>query len=563
MNKLYIYVFLSLCFIKFEAFCQQTNNNHLGPNWLKTAVIYQIYPQSFKDSDGDGIGDINGIIEKVEYLKALGVNAVWLNPIYPSPFQDAGYDVTDYYNIAPRYGNLSDFEKLVSELKRVKIKIILDLVPGHTSIEHPWFIESAKSTNNVFTDRYIWTNSLEVKPKDFVNGLKYNRKGNYLKNFFESQPALNYGYAKPDPLNSWEMPMDADGPKRNADELKKIIKFWFDLGVDGFRVDMANSLVKNDLDNNGTISFWKPFCQWIKTDYPECILIAEWGDPTQSSKAGFIADFLIHFGKSEYKTLFFNDIGVFRSTNCFFDKNGKGTVTKFVDNYLEHTRNIGNTSYISIPTSNHDFQRPACGSRNGKELKLTTIFYLTWSGLPIIYYGDEIGLRFIENLPNKEGSLLWEGANRAGTRTPMQWDNTINSGFSDVADKQKLYLPIDSDINRPTVIKQLNDSSSLLNLTRKLISLRKSSAAMGNCGEMIPLYAKENTYPFIYQRKSNNESFVICLNPSGNSVSAKFNLNGFKTLIPITTDGIKVSKTGNDFWVEMTGISYGVYRLQK
>ncbi|MDD4923200.1 MAG: alpha-amylase family glycosyl hydrolase, partial [Bacteroidales bacterium] len=340
------------------------------PTWLNNAVFYQIYPQSFKDTDGDGVGDLKGIIEKADYIKSLGVDAVWFNPINPSPFNDAGYDVSDYYGIAPRYGTMDDFRKLLSELKKRNIRVILDLVAGHTSTEHQWFKESAKAGKNAYTDRYIWTKSRDVKPERFVDGSKYERAGNYLKNFFDSQPALNYGYAVPDPANSWEMPVSASGPQKTKEELRNIMKFWLDMGVSGFRVDMASSLIKNDVTGKEIRKLWQDYRTWMEKNYPESVLIAEWGNPSEAIPAGFHVDFLIHFGKTEYPSLFFNEAGVFKKQNCFFDKQGKGTVTKFVNNYLEHKANIGNRGYISVPTANHDFQRPACANRKGDDLKV-------------------------------------------------------------------------------------------------------------------------------------------------------------------------------------------------
>ena len=188
------------------------------------------------------------------------------------------------------------------------------------------------------------------------------------------------------------------------------------------------------------------------------------------------------------------------------------------------------------------------------------VFFLTWPGLPIIYYGDEIGMRFCSGLPNKEGSLLYEGANRAGSRTPMQWDKTINAGFSN-AKAENLYLPIDSSSNRPNVDSEQADPSSLLNFTRLLISLRKSSNALGNDGDMIPLYAEDHKYPFIYQRKKGDESYIVCLNPSGKSVAATFRMAGIKKLKPILNSGVQTDLALNKITIHMEGISYAIYKI--
>ena len=170
------------------------------PNWLNTAIFYEIYPQSFNDTNADGIGDMHGIIEKLDYIKELGCNALWLNPCFLSPFYDAGYDVEDYFTVAPRYGTNEDLVRLFKEAHKREMHVLLDLVPGHTSVNHKWFRESMKAARNEYTDRYVWTDSTWEEP-DGMNALKgiSERVGACGVNFFSHQPALNYGYYKPDP----------------------------------------------------------------------------------------------------------------------------------------------------------------------------------------------------------------------------------------------------------------------------------------------------------------------------------------------------------------------------
>ena len=176
------------------------------PKWLSSAVFYQIYPQSFYDSNGDGIGDIGGIIKKLDYVQSLGCNAIWLNPCFESPFNDAGYDVTDFCRVAPRYGTNADLRRLFSTARRRGIRVCLDLVAGHTSIDNPWFVQSCRPTKNKYSDWFIWTDDW-ARPTPlgfkFVNGFA-PRNGSYLANFFCSQPALNYGFADPDPDYPWQ-----------------------------------------------------------------------------------------------------------------------------------------------------------------------------------------------------------------------------------------------------------------------------------------------------------------------------------------------------------------------
>jgi len=226
------------------------------PDWLEKAVFYEIYPQTFFDSNGDGIGDLPGILQKLEYLQYLGVNTVWLNPCFASPFQDAGYDVSDFYQVAPRYGTNDDLRALFAEVRRLGIRVLLDLVAGHTSTENAWFKESCKPERNSYSDWYIWTNSIWTWNAPGVQTvIGYSeRDGNYITNFFHFQPALYYGFTNPDPNQPWQQPVDAPGPQAVRRELKNIMKFWLDLSASGFRVDMAGSLVKNDPGNHETIA---------------------------------------------------------------------------------------------------------------------------------------------------------------------------------------------------------------------------------------------------------------------------------------------------------------------
>ena len=191
-------------------------------HWLDTAVFYEIYPQSFRDSNADGMGDINGIIEKLDYVKDLGCDAIWLNPLFESPFGDAGYDVSDYYTVAPRYGTNDDLARLFREVHSRGMKILLDLVPGHTSVKHKWFMESMKAEKNEYTDRYVWTGSIWEKPgMNCILGFS-PRNGVCAVNFFSHQHALNYGFYKPE--RPWQQPMDADGPRATLEAMKDIMR---------------------------------------------------------------------------------------------------------------------------------------------------------------------------------------------------------------------------------------------------------------------------------------------------------------------------------------------------
>lgn len=276
--------------------------------WLKKAIFYEVYPQSFKDSNGDGIGDIPGLMEKLDYIRELGMNAIWINPCFDSPFYDAGYDVADYYRVAPRYGTNEDLKRLFEKAHSYGMHVLLDLVPGHTAVTHPWFLESMKAEKNEYTDRYVWTDS-PYKRMENVRGIVSilrgisPRYGTCGVNCFSTQPALNYGFARIDDP-AWQQPVDAPGPRASREELMNIMRFWLGLGCDGFRVDMAGSLVKNDDDKTETIRLWQEVRAFLDREFPEAVLVSEWGRPEVSLKAGFHMDFFLHFGDTGYMDLF-------------------------------------------------------------------------------------------------------------------------------------------------------------------------------------------------------------------------------------------------------------------
>lgn len=524
---------------------------NIGPSWLSKAVFYQVYPQSFCDANADGIGDLPGLISKLEYIQSLGVTAIWLNPCFVSPFQDAGYDVADYFRVAPRYGANADLRRLFREADRRGIKVCLDLVPGHTSIEHPWFQASCRHAKNRYSDRYIWTSSAwdaGSPPLRFINGYS-ERDGCFAVNFFYSQPALNYGFADPDPLCPWQQPVDAPGPKAARAELKRIMRFWLDQGAAGFRVDMAFSLVKNDFKRKATIALWQELRAWLDRDYPEAALIAEWGNPAESGRAGFHLDFMLHFGVPGYTSLFRDRPG----KKAFFQADGQGSIRVFLDQYQTQRRKAQG-AYISIPSGNHDMARLNLG-RSPADLKVAFAFLLTWPGPPFIYYGDEIGLRFQPNLPSKEG-----GYGRTGSRTPMQWDETENAGFSQAA-PDNLYLPLDPRKTRPTVARQDRDPGSLLNHVRRLTALRNTSPALQAGGGLTLLAAEPDAVPFIYLRRLGREAFVVGLNPSRQRARAEVRIPLRKDLKLELGQGVRVNREAGRAVFDLAGVSWGVYRL--
>lgn len=474
------------------------------PQWLDNAVFYEIYPQSFRDANGDGIGDFQGIMEKLDYVRELGCNALWLNPCFQSPFGDAGYDISDYYTAAPRYGSNADLKRLFDAVHARGMHILLDLVPGHTSVEHPWFRESMRAERNDYTDRYVWTDSVWESPEgaDCLRGIS-EREGACAVNFFSHQPALNYGYFKPE--KPWQQPMDAPGPQATLCAMEDVMRFWLQMGCDGFRVDMAHSLVKNDPEGKGNIALWQKVRAFLDAEFPEAALVSEWGEPEKSLAGGFHMDFLLHFGPSHYNDLF-------RCEEPYFSARGKGDASQFVERYRANYRKTQGKGLMCIPSGNHDMCRLA-KALHGDELKIAFAFLLSMPGAPFLYYGDEIGMRYVEGLTSVEG-----GYERTGSRSPMQWDNTVNAGFS-AAPRERLYIRQDETPGRPTVQAQQADEHSLYHEVRRLISLRLAHGALGSRGGIEFVYAEKNAYPLAYVRSGGGERILVILNPSAEAAS--------------------------------------------
>jgi maltose alpha-D-glucosyltransferase / alpha-amylase len=519
-----------------------------APAWLSDAVLYQIYPQSFADSDGDGIGDLRGATERLDYLSWLGVDTVWFSPLFASPFGDAGYDVMDYLSVAPRYGTNEDAFALVEAARSRGIRVMLDLVPGHTSHLHPWFQESAREPGD---HRYIWSDRVGAPVRSWIPN-QGPRGGYYLANFYPIQPALNFGYARMDEAEPWRQPVTAEAPQANRAALREIMGFWFDHGVSGFRVDMAASLVKDDPGQAETAKLWGEMREWLDAKYPDRVLLSEWGDPKTSVPAGLHSDFFLHFTGRGMRSLWDNGAGSrggwWAGEPCYFDPEGRGAMAEFLAAWQEADQAIDGAGFVALPTANHDFSRLTCGPRTREMVAPAFAFQLTWPTLPVIYYGDEIGMRYVPDLPDKEGSQL-DGEARQGSRTPMQWDDSANSGFS-TAPSDALYLPVDPAADRPTVAAARADDSSLLHHVRRLIALRKATPALGTGASVEVL---QDGYPFVYVRGG---SHLVVIN--GRRAEARADLRGLaKAARPLAVHGVEL----RDGEAVASGFSYGVFEL--
>ena len=482
--------------------------------WLKNTVFYEIYPQSFYDTNSDGIGDLCGITLKLDYIKDLGCNAIWINPIYDSPFMDAGYDVRDYKRIAPRYGTMKDFDHLISEAHKRDMKILLDLVPGHTSETHEWFQTAKKAARSEFSDRYIFTDSVWEAPPEYrlVCGV-CERDGNYLVNFFSSQPALNYGFYEVTHPN-WQKSYDSPEAQATVEALKDIMRFWLDRGADGFRVDMADSLVKNDDEKIATAKIWRGIRDMLDRDYPEAVIVSEWCNPYQSLvKAGFDADFYLNHEGNGMQSLFRKKVG--DDNLSFFADHSRGDIEEFLAEYVPAYEASKDSGYISFITNNHDMPQ-LTHYMSDHMIKLSHAFIMTMPGVPFVYYGDEIALRYRTDLVSKEG-----GFSRTGARVPMQWSSEKNLGFSD-ADEDMLYLPIDKREGAPTLEAQKGDPDSVYENLKALIALRKNNPSLMNDSGFEVVYAKSHGFPFVYRRGE----FTMFANPSDEAATVDYRLNG-------------------------------------
>jgi len=476
--------------------------------WWKNGVIYQIYPRSFKDSNNDGIGDLKGIIQKIDYLADLGIDAIWLSPIYPSPDVDFGYDVANYVDVDPRYGTLEEFDTLVEVAHQYKIKIILDLVLNHTSDQHPWFIESRKSMDNPYHDWYMWHDPSPTggAPNNWLswfggNGWEYDKNLGqyYFHMFYKQQPDLN-----------WRNP-----EVRKA--MLDVYRFWLDRGVDGFRMDVFNMYFKdkdlrdNPLGGKGPRKFnhqihqydmsqpeMHPLLQEIRQlldAYGATYMVGETFYSTPQQAAQYIGPDQLHAG-FDFSLL----------SSKFSAQNFRKAINGWVDAL--------DGKWPNFVLNNHDTSRSATrfhARKDDAQLKVSATMLLTIMGTPFLYYGEEIGMRDIflwrHQVLDPVSRRYWPlHPPRDGCRSPMQWDVSTYAGFSE----QKPWLPVHSNHDHRNVEAQLSSPGSLLNFYKKLFHMRKSHAAL-NSGSM-EMIDQDNRKVLSYLRRSDEEIVLVCLN---------------------------------------------------
>ena len=481
--------------------------------WWQTGVVYQIYPRSFKDTTGNGVGDLQGIIDHLDYLENLGVDAIWISPFYPSPMKDHGYDVADYCDIEPMFGDLDTFDRLLAGAHQRNIKIIIDWVPNHTSDEHAWFIESRSSREHPKRDWYIWR---DPKPDgsppnnwgSFFGGPAWTldeKTGQYyMHQFVPGQPELN-----------WR------NPEVKA-AMFDTLRFWLDRGVDGFRMDVIGLIMKDEqlrdnpinpdapagLRENDLFGRLKQVYNMDQDDvHPVLKEIRQLFDDYEARVA--IGEL---WGPLDRWVKYYGDRGDELHLPFNFRLMDEGQwsaprMRKLVDDMEAALPDFAWPNYV---LGNHDRMRLATRFGGQAQARVAAMLLLTLRGTPTLYYGDELGIENgiipPEKIQDPQGVNLGPERTRDVCRTPMQWNATQYAGFSMVDP----WLPVSDDFTQRNVEVMQKDSSSILNLYHQLLALRKNSPALQQ-GSYAPIdLLTENC--FIFRRETDSEMFIIALN---------------------------------------------------
>ncbi len=486
--------------------------------WWQKGVIYQIYPRSFMDRRGDGVGDLAGVMSRLDYLAWLGIDAIWFSPLFPSPMADFGYDVADYEDIHPEYGTLAEFDALLEAAHQRGIRIILDLVPNHTSIEHPWFQESQSSRENPKRDWYIWHDpapdgGLPNNWMSYFGGPAWTldeASGQYyMHNFDPGQPELNW--------RNPEVPEAIFGA----------IRFWLARGVDGFRIDVIDRIIKDDQFRDNPLNpayggkwgifdapavlrvyseqrpevheYIRQFRQ-VFDEFPDTVAIGELDYDLSLEQIVAYYGAARPDGANDALHLPFN----FRLVMLPWDA---AAFRAHIDAYDAAIPPHGWPNYV---LGNHDAPRIASKYGGEAAARVATMLLLTLRGTPTIYYGDEIGMG---NVTIPEGRILDpQGRNKVGfnrdeCRTPMQWDDSPNAGFSEADDT---WLPLAEDYAEVNVLRQRETPTSMLNFQKALLDLRRSAPALHIGAYQAVDGTPEGT--FVYLRQHADQRYIIALN---------------------------------------------------
>ncbi|MFT2008043.1 alpha-amylase family glycosyl hydrolase [Pontibacter sp. 13R65] len=478
--------------------------------WWQEGVIYQIYPRSYQDSNGDGVGDLQGIIKRLDYLKWLGINAIWVSPIFSSPMADFGYDISNYQDIHPLFGTMEDFDRLLAEVHARDMKLILDLVPNHTSDQHPWFLESKSSRDNPKRDWYIWQDALPdgSEPNNWLSvfggsGWEWDESTQqyYYHAFLKEQPDLN-----------WRNP-------EVQEAMLNVMRFWLDKGVDGFRVDVMWHMVKDDrLRDNPVNPNYEPHMATYErlipaysTDQPEVHDIVRKMRAVLDEYEERMMIGEIYLPIHKLMTYYGNDNNGAHLPFNFLLLSLKWEAQQIASNVDMYEGALPDGGWPNWVLGNHD--QPRITSRVGaSQAKVAAMLLLTLRGTPTIYYGDEIGMRDVpippEEVQDPQGLNMPDlHLSRDPARTPMQWEDTPHAGFTD----GKPWLRLPDYFRRINVKVQQDDPFSMLTLYRRLIKLRQEEPAL-KIGDYIPVYSDHQVLAYI--RKSGSQRFLIVLNLS-------------------------------------------------
>jgi alpha-glucosidase len=505
--------------------------------WWKHGVIYQIYPRSFMDSNGDGIGDINGITSKLDYLESLGIDAIWLSPVYPTPMKDFGYDISDYRSIDHVFGTDSDFDSLVENAAKRGIKIIMDIVFNHTSDQHPWFIESRSSKDNPKRDWYVWHDPVKGGyPNNWMAAFggrawEFDEKTGqyYLHSFLKEQPDLN-----------WRNPAVLD-------ELKSIMNYWIDRGVAGFRYDVINLFVKDIRFRSNPLTIGRPRPYDLQKhiydrDRQEVHnIMREVRRTADAGGAIMTVGEIMVAGKGD-PSLAASYLGMNDELHLSFDFSLITAPWSAEVWYTLISRWITEcekrNSWPCHVLSNHDQSRSVSRFGSGEKglarARAAALLMLTLKGTPFLYYGEEIGMADGKirrsQMHDPVGIKYWPlNSGRDPERTPMQWDSSVNAGFSTV----KPWLPVSPDRYTVNIEGQLENPASILSLYKRLISLRKQMPAL-HSGDWIP-YIKGKNDIISWFRTSGSQKIIAAVNFS-RAVKTIDIPEGEKYKIILTTD---------------------------
>ncbi len=527
------------------AMSDSTTENGYTRKWWKEAVVYQVYPRSFKDSNGDGIGDLPGITSKLDYLQALGVNVIWLSPHFDSPNADNGYDIRDYRRVMTEFGTMADFDTMLNGIKQRHMKLIIDLVVNHTSDEHRWFVESRKSKDNPYRNYYLWRpgktapDGTELPPNNdpsFFSGSAWKKDSTtgeyYLHYFAEKQPDLNWDY-----------------PQVRT-EVHDLMKFWLDKGVDGFRMDVIPFISKNQAFPDLTPEQLKA-PQFVYADGPHLHeylqelnreVLSKYDVMTVGEALGITLEetpLLVDERRRELNMIFnFDTVRINRRGRLW----KPWTLPALKEVYDRQDAALDLHSWNAIFLSNHD--NPRIVSNFGDDssanrvpsAKLLETMILTLKGTPFLYQGDELGMtdypfKKIEEFDDIEvkngykaevltGKVTAEDyianlrkTSRDNSRTPMQWDDTANGGFTTA---KKPWLAVNPNYAGINAQQELADPDSIYHYVQKAIALRKNSPALiyGDYKDLDP----QNENVFAYTRTLGSEKYLILLNFSGTPI---------------------------------------------